>query len=213
MEYRVKRIKSREEITSCHRFEVNHFQWADGPKPETYGYMGYIQGQGLYVEMCCREEKPKRDCKDPEGRFVSEKGARVCDDSAMEIFVGFPGKEGVMTGDSLYLNFEINANGVMYAKYGEGRRNRSFLPPEIYALAAPGAVVREDYWMVHVLFPEDFLKEISGVDLSEPGAEFYCNFYKISETAEIEHYASFSEVGSETPNFHLPQFFARAVVE
>lgn len=76
MEYLVKRIKSREEITFCRRFEVSHFQWVNGPEPETYGYMGYVEGEGLYVEMCCKEANPKRVCVDPEGRFVSDKGGR-----------------------------------------------------------------------------------------------------------------------------------------
>ncbi|MDO4272649.1 MAG: carbohydrate-binding family 9-like protein [Eubacteriales bacterium] len=212
MDYHVKRIKSEDEIMLCEQFQVEHFQWVDGPKPEVSGYMGYIKGKGLYVEMTCREKEPKRDCKDPEGRFASVPGSRVCDDSAMEIFIGFPDKDGAMTADSLYLNFEINGNGVMYGKYGHGRKNRSFLPPDIYEKAAPGAVVEEHFWKVHVLFPEDFLKEISGVALDDPETALYCNFYKISETPEIEHYASFSEVGSSTPNFHMPQYFARAVI-
>lgn len=213
MEYYVKRIHGEDEITLCEQFQVKHFQWVDGPRPETFGYMGYIKGKGLYVEMFCREKEPKRDCRNPEGRFASAKGTRVCDDSAMEVFIGFPDRDGVMTEDSLYLNFEINANGVMYGKYGYGRKNRSFLQPEIYEKAAPGAVTEEGLWKIHVLFPEDFLQEISGVKLDAPDTRLYCNFYKISETPEIEHYASFAEVGSSTPNFHMPQYFARAVIE
>ena len=30
----------------------------------------------------------------------------------------------------MYINFEINANGAMYAQYGKGRKNRQFLSEE-----------------------------------------------------------------------------------
>ena len=43
--------------------------------------------------------------------------------------------------------------------------------------------------------------------------EFYCNFYKIAQTPEIEHYASWSPIDNPTPNFHLPVFFAKAQIE
>lgn len=211
LEYRVKRIGSRAEILSCEKFEVSNFQWVDGPKPKTCGYMGYIPGEGLYVEMFCVEKNPKRECQDPEGRFHTEFGTRVCDDSAMEIFIGFPDEDGVIRRKSLYVNFEINANGVMYANYGKGRQDREFLTDEVYRQAAPAAEVKEDHWTVRVLFPETFLNELSGVEIGL-GADFYCNFYKISETPEIEHYGTFAPVGTENPDFHVPEFFAKAVL-
>ena len=43
--------------------------------------------------------------------------------------------------------------------------------------------------------------------------QFYCNFYKIAQTPEIEHYASWSPIDNPTPNFHLPVFFAKAQIE
>lgn len=42
------------------------------------------------------------------------------------------------------------------------------------------------------------------------GSSFWCNFYKISEAAEIEHYASYAPIRTEIPSFHLPEFFATA---
>lgn len=213
MEYKVKRIKEISEIMDCERFEVSNFQWVNGPQPKTYGYMGYLEEKGLYVEMFCEETEPRRICVEPWGRTCKEKGKRVCDDSAMEVFIAYtePGKK--ICDDSLYVNFELNANGVMYATYGNGRKNRSFLPESVYEEAAPYAEIQNGKWRISVLFPEKFLKEISGRHPGEKGVEFYCNFYKISETAEIEHYGSFSRIDSETPNFHCPSCFAKAVVQ
>ncbi len=44
------------------------------------------------------------------------------------------------------------------------------------------------------------------------GSNFWCNFYKISEAAKIEHYASYAPIRTEVPSFHLPEFFATADV-
>lgn len=210
MEYHVKRIRKKEEIAKCERFSVDNFQWVDGPKPQTWGYMGYLEGQGLYVEMYCEEKNPRCMCTD---RFSKEMGSRVCDDSAMEAFVGFLDETGKMSSGSMYVNFEINADGVMYANFGKGRKGRSFLSDEMYEMASPKGEILGDAWKISVLFPEGFLREIGGSEIGKSGTEFYCNFYKISETPEMEHYASFAKIGSETPNFHLPEYFAKAIVE
>lgn len=211
MEYHIKKINAKEEIASCELFEVSHFQWVDGPKPKTWGYMGYLKGKGLYVQMNCQEADPRRESSLQEGKEGKIRGKRVCDDSAMEIFLGFPEKDGTIGGDSLYVNFEINANGVLFANYGRGRQNRKQLPDSVYGEAKPYVSVSEDSWTLEVLFPENFLKEISGMNFNS-GDEFYCNFYKISETPEIEHYGTFAEIRNETPNFHMPVFFAKAIM-
>jgi len=41
---------------------------------------------------------------------------------------------------------------------------------------------------------------------------FFCNFYKIAESAGIEHYGAYHPIPVETPNFHLPQHFAKAII-
>ncbi|MFR4916405.1 MAG: carbohydrate-binding family 9-like protein [Coprococcus phoceensis] len=58
-----------------------------------------------------------------------------------------------------------------------------------------------------------FLEKICDLEAIKSGKIFYCNFYKISEDPEIEHYGAYAPIGSETPNFHLPVFFAEAIVE
>lgn len=213
MEYKIKRIKEKNEIKTCERFEVSNFQWVEGPQPKTYGYMGYLENKGLYVEMFCQETQPRKICTDPWGRTCKEKGRRVCDDSAMEIFIAYADRGEKIQKDSLYVNFEINANGVMYATYGRGRKNREFLSENVYEEAAPCAEIQKGQWKLSVLFPESFLEEISGRKPGAEGTEFYCNFYKISETPDIEHYGSFSRIDSDTPDFHCPQFFAKAVIQ
>lgn len=212
MEYLVKKIKNKEEITKCQRFAINQYQWVDGPKPETWGYMGYLEGQGIYVEMYCKETNPRTETNMENGKSGKIKGFRVCDDSAVEVFLGFADEDGEIRENSMYVNFEMNAAGALYAAYGKGRKGRSHLQEDVYKKVLPIVHKEEGCWGVKLLIPETFIKELSGVDV-EMGEIFYCNFYKISETPEIEHYGTFSEIKNEKPNFHLPQYFAKAKVE
>ena len=137
----------------------------------------------------------------------------VCKDSAVEVFLAFAEKGKKLTNNDMYLNFEVNANGAMYAKYGFGRQGRVFLSDEIYKETGVNSVIEKDHWTMSLLIPEKFLKEVCDYLPDGSGKEIYCNFYKISEDPAVEHYISFSPIDSEKPNFHLPVFFAKAEVE
>lgn len=208
MIYKIFPIQSKEDLSRCPVFAVNHFLWACRRRPESFGRMGYLAGQGLYVQMTCMESAPKRDCKNHRDL--------VCKDSAMEVFLAFPDKKLRQTAPpeatSLYFNFEINANGAMYAKYGYGRRDRQFITGEDYDMTGAKAVIEPDRWSVELLIPQRMLKRVGGIADLTAGSVFFCNFYKISEDPAIEHYAAFNPIQSETPNFHLPQYFAQAVI-
>ena len=94
--------------------------------------MGYLRDTGLCVELVCEERDPLRVYHNPQDP--------VCRDSALEAFFAFgdlPGEP--VRNDGFYCNFELNANGAMYAKLGRGRKNRRPLTPEEYALCAPRA--------------------------------------------------------------------------
>jgi len=143
---------------------------------------------------------------------------RVCEDSALEAFFAFPDydapldSEGCPSNDSLYLNFEINANGALYAKSGRGRKDRAPLTEGEMEAAEPAAWIDTDGWGAEFFVPIALLRRVAGIDKLKNNDVFFCNFYKISENPEIEHYLSFSAIHSEKPNFHLPRFFARAQI-
>lgn len=203
MKYQVKKITEKSQITRCEKFEITNYMWNSTQSPKTYGYMGYIEGQGFYVKMICEEKNPKRT-------FFNFKDA-VYKDSAMETFLAFPENGEELSNNVMYVNFEVNSNAAMYVAYGKGRQGRQYMPEHYLKDVNCKSVIEEDRWSVSFLIPETFLcNECSVVNLEE--AVIYCNFYKISESKEIEHYGSYSKVESETPNFHLPVCFARAVV-
>ena len=202
MKYSVKKITNKEQIETCEKFTVDHYMWESTREPKVYGWMGYLEGEGLFVKMVCEETNPKRVYKlhtDP-----------VYQDSTMEAFLAFP--EGELTNDCMYTNFEINSNGAMLANFGRGW-NRKYISKEQYEMTGVHAQIEEDKWYWEVLFPESYLKEICDFESIKEGKAFYCNFYKICESPEDLHFGSYSPIESEKPNFHLPVCFAQAIIE
>lgn len=204
MLYHVKRIENKKQIEQCEQFSINQYMWNSKQEPKAYGWLGYIENEGLFAKLVCEETNPKREYKnhrDP-----------VYKDSTMEIFLAFPEEEKI-SNDCMYTNFEINSNGAMLANYGKGRKNRQSISDKQFELTGVKATIEEDKWYLEVLFPESYLKQICDFERIKNGSTFYCNFYKISESEEILHFGSYSPIESEKPNFHLPVCFAEAVIE
>ena len=208
MVYPIYMIQSKEALHRCPTFEVSHSLWNSLQKPQTFGQIAYLIGQGLYLRMTSLESNPKRELQNHRDR--------VCTDSAMEAFFAFPDPNLRQTeqpsNDALYLNFEINANGAMYAKYGHGRQGRQFLTEADYARTHVQASMEPDRWTVELLVPDTLLARVGGIPAFKAGDTFFCNFYKVAEDPAIEHYAAFCPIPTETPNFHLPAHFARAEI-
>ena len=205
MKYTVKKICEKSDIKKCENFVIDKYMWNSTQEPKTYGWLGYLENKGFFVKMVCEEQNPKRT--------KTEHRERVCDDSAVEVFMSFVEEGETLTNDSMYINFEINSNGALFAKYGKGRKNRQFIAEDVVSETEIQADIKEDYWTVEFVIPESFLKKICDLEAIKSGKIFYCNFYKTSEDPEIEHYGAYAPIGSETPNFHLPVFFAEAIVE
>ena len=206
--YELDTISSKTEIVNCPTFEVSHFLWNSKQQPKTVGRMGYLTGKGIFVQMTCYEKNPKRT--------FYKHSEPVCQDSAMEAFFAFPNQQlphnqRVGSTNVMYFNFEVNANGAMLAQYGVERNSRSFLSDEQYALTEVKATLEENSWRIELIVPDQLLKQVADISEITVGAVFYCNFYKISESKEIEHYGAYSEIISETPDFHLPQYFAKVI--
>lgn len=202
MVYPVHIIESDAELSSCPQFRIEHFQWICRKQPQTTGRVGYLPGKGFLVHMECLEADPKRTYTDPQ--------SPVCKDSAMEAFFAFTAEQP--GPDSMYLNLEINANGAMHAKYGAGRKNHQFFTAAEYEACHVSAEILPDRWHIDFLLPLTILQKLYSVDAFRKDDSFYCNFYKISESPEIEHYAAYSPIDSETPNFHVPACFGKAVL-
>ena len=202
MEYKVCKLDTIKDIEKANRFEINNFNWRCVYYPQCYGFMGYVDNVGLVVRIVTEEKTPKATYSNPQDP--------VYKDSAVEVFVAF--QETQPTQSSLYMNFEINANGAMLANYGYGRKNRKKLSKAMYERCQVKANVYADYWSVDMYIPQNLIQTLTGIEKFMSDDCFYCNFYKIAEDEEIEHYASYSPIHNERPNFHLPEFFAKAII-
>ncbi len=203
--YSIKRINDKAAITTCERFDITNFMWNSIREPKTYGYLGYIEGTGLFAKFFIAESDPKREYeqnRDP-----------VYKDSAVEVFLAFLKEGEVLSNDCMYTNFEFNSNSALLANYGVGRKGRQSITDEQFALAGCKAEIFEDHWTAEVTIPESFLYQICDFDAFKAGKSFYCNFYKIAENDNILHFGSYSPIDSPSPNFHLPVCFAETRIE
>lgn len=196
----IKQIKDKIELENLKSFEVGNLLWGTQQIPRTYGALGFVEGDGFYLKMTCEEENPLR--------VYQEFGDPVYKDSAMEAFFMFESETG-----KGYFNFEMNANGALLTEFGTGREGRKKLDPEIGKLLECRAEMKEDQWSVSLHLPLKVLEKFYGTFEIKEGYKVRCNFYKISETKETEHYASCFPIDSETPNFHLPEFFGTATID
>lgn len=196
-------IQNEAQLEALEPFYVDKLLWGTKSVPKTYGYIGFVPGDGFCLKMVCEEKDPlRRYSKDMEP---------VYRDSAMEAFFLFESRRGNL-GSLPYINLEANANGALLAAYGQERLYRSYFSRKEYRQFKCRAEIREDDWTFSIKLPIRVLERVYGpLDLGE-GSSFTCNFYKISETKEIEHYASYARIESEVPSFHLPEFFERAVI-
>lgn len=199
MEYQIHTITAPHEIEQQPVLFIDRFHWTQKVSPRAFGAMAYLPEKGLYLSMTTEEEDPKRDYENHQDP--------VYKDSAMEVFLTLEEP----SEDCLYLNFEFNANGALLAHAGR-RPNREPIHPEELAATEISAEIFPESWRVRFFVPNMLLARLYGVERLQPEDKVHCNFYKISESPEIEHYASAFPIHSDTPNFHRPQDFGTAVI-
>lgn len=199
---KVRIIDQSEQLHICEPFTVSCLLWGTKSIPSTWGRICFLPKKGFLLKMTCQETNPKRT--------FTQNNSPVYKDSAMEAFFQFcPGSDQ----NGIYLNFEMNANGALLAMYGADRANRTLFTDRQIACCHCRSEIAEHHWSVYLTIPISILHEIYGEISLENGTVFSCNFYKISEDPDIEHYASYVPVISATPNFHLPEYFESSVLD
>lgn len=187
---------------------LDHFLWRCVEKPAVNATLE-MTATGLAVSFTVEESQPLITAT-----VQQEPMLMVCQDSAVELFLAFADtKEQANAQDfkpyiekCLYLNIEINAAGICYAKHGHSRKNRvAFTSEQIQSLGI-SAQIEAAKWQVHFTVPRQLITSLCGYDAF--AHVFALNLYKISETPEHEHYVAFNPIAEPKPNFHLPQYFA-----
>ncbi len=111
-----------------------------------------------------------------------------------------------------YLNFEINANGALLAATVPPGPTGPIFPKRRPRKFQVRATIEEDRWSAHFRIPLSVLERVYGPLELKTGSTFFCNFYKISESTDIEHYAAYAPITSPVPSFHMPEYFTEAVL-
>ena len=139
-----------------------------------------------------------------------EDNGKVWFDSCVEFFVS-------PKCNDAYYNFESNCTGHILAQYGMKGSDRSELPLErIAAISRAGDYVTVEHkpldvqqgthtWELCLVIPAEIFKE-EGIRTLD-GARMTANFYKCGDKMEKPHFLSWNPIRSETPNFHLPEYF------
>lgn len=198
MPYEIATIPDKNKIHLSPMFFVNHFYGNHPYQPLTYGHLGWIQKQGLYLKMTCEEN--------PDGPEFTKINEPVYKDSAMEAFFKFDIKS------SDYFNFEMNSHGALLAQYGPTRNGRIFLTMDQLKLLEYGCAVHDDYWTMELLLTLDFIRQFYPSFDFNARHIFLFNFYKIQESGEKEHYASCYPLSGLQPDFHRPEDFSRGII-
>ena len=138
----------------------------------------------------------------------------VWEDSCLEFFFN-----PVPTMDSRYLNFEINAEGVMLLGLGAGREGRKLLDfdPKTFGIKAEvplhGSVEwNRAYYTVSFVIPVSFLETIYGSLDFQIGAVLAGNFQKCGDKTANRHLGCWNPIEIPIPDFHQPEWFGTIVM-
>jgi hypothetical protein len=140
-------------------------------------------------------------------RIYTQEDDPVYKDSALEIFLDMKPEQ-----KKGYFYFEMNANGALLSGFEDYNKQRIRLKEITQFHACCDAKMDHDSWSVWLKIPMNLICDVYKTEKLEKGAVINCNFYKISEDPKIEHYASHFPIDWPTPNFHLPEFFGKAVI-
>lgn len=158
----------------------------------------YVEAKVLYSDkyLMVRYETDER----PLLARKTQDNDSVCCDSCVEFF--FKNKEN----DKKYINVEVNPLGTKLIGYlsDDGLKFRDDTKEvETYSLITP------DVWNLEIVIPWSYVEKIIG----KVTDTFYANFYKCGDETVEEHYFCWNEIDYHKPQFHLPQFFGKLILE
>jgi hypothetical protein len=143
--------------------------------------------------------------------YVSEKSIQaangtingpVYQDSCVEFFVS-------LNDEKAYYNFEFNCIGTAHAGYGEKREGRELLKDDLISQVKYQSVINNQgndiHWELTVIIPFTLFCYHKVDTLA--GKNCKANFYKCGDHLPTPHFVSWTNINSEEPNFHLPEFF------
>lgn len=197
--YIIQIISEAAQIVDCPVFYMDSFNWGGDYRPVSYGQMAFLKEEGFLLHMVCEEEHPH--CT-----YVFDNDP-VYLDSAMEAFLAFD------SGTDYYFNFEFNSCAALLTQYGNSKKDRIPLKEEEQNLIQRKSCQKDKTWCVDLLIPLSLISLYFPTISIRENSHIRLNFYKLAEGDTDTHFASYAPIQSPTPNFHLPEFFADAIIK
>lgn len=154
-------------------------------------------GENLYIRMTAREDNIRAT--------LTGSLDQICNDSCLEFFFAPD------ASDKRYLNFEVNPLGALYLGFGAERSTRVRQIVKDTAMFSIQPFRTEDGWGVTYRIPADFIR-VYFPDFRFEGTAAG-NFYKCGDETVVPHYLAWSELTSETPDYHRRWDFGELVFE
>ena len=145
--------------------------------------------------------------------ITSQINGPVFEDSCCEVFFAFD--------QSGYYNLETNCGGTQLFgwKNSLGEKTRAtettikcILKHSSLGSALPIEIQGLTQWELTLIIPSAACFRHPGIRFAS-GMQFAANFYKCGDKTPNPHFLSWSPIQSPRPNFHLPEFFGKVVVE
>lgn len=127
----------------------------------------------------------------------------------MELFITLDGEKG-------YYNFEFNAIGTCLLYYGNNRYERKVIDDRIVETIESFSTIQKKlskeskpkyHWELTIVIPVSAFSEHSVAKLS--GMSCSANVYKCGDDLPNPHFLAWSNIKSEEPDFHRPEFFGK----
>ena len=187
-------------VENADKFVLENKLWGyDAYDAEVYAQIAY-DDEGFIVKFTIGESNPRREMQH-HFEFVHT-------DSCVEFFVNFTPEQS-----NKYINFEVNAAGVMNVAFRSSRQESVRLELEEVEGFHITPEIKEDHWTVTYKIGFDFIKKYyPQFDINH--CEYLLgNLYKCGDETEMVHYLSYFKVGTEKPDYHRPEYFGKIVVE
>lgn len=136
----------------------------------------------------------------------------VYEDSCVEFFISFD--------DINYYNLEFNCIGTVLGEYGSSKLSRKKIEEdllkEIKTNPSLGRnkieiINRKTEWTLNVVIPKKIFKYTEIDNFTEKKAKG--NFYKCGDKQVVPHFLSWNQIPTNSPNFHLPEYFGELFFE
>lgn len=181
--------------------DIDIYPWGGDYRPKTLAKI-YRDDAGINIRMRSYENEIRAE--------MTERNSEIYTDSCMEFFFNATPED-----TAAYMNFEVNPKGIMYIGFSPtGHRNGTGpIPAPENDYFSMEADIKESYWEISYRVPYEFIKKhFASFDINK-AKYIKANFYKCGDMTKYPHYAVWNMIENDIPNYHLPQFFGKIIIE